>query len=129
MAQKIHRLNAEFALVRVNGEPKLIQTLKQDPKVRQMILFRLTKHQQIVHVNEQEGKVGAKDVHHALEGVAGVPETKRSPQKLVQAKRSYADRLGNVIRVHRDLVVTLNEVQLGEDGRASQFLHKIVDVR
>ena len=56
----------------------------------------------------------------------------RSPkghvQPLESAKRRDNTGLGNVRLVHRDLVIALHEVQLGEDGATGQAASEVVDV-
>ena len=58
-------------------------------------------------------------VHEALEGLGGIPQTKRHTLEL-RAQRGGYGRLGYVYRLHRDLVVCPHKVNLAEDGSTSQ---------
>ena len=82
----------------------------------------------VVQVDENEGQVDAQPVHHALEGVASVPEAKGHGKPLEQTKGGDDRGLGDVPLGHGDLVVPLDKVQLGEVAATVQPIGEVVDV-
>ena len=59
------------------------------------------------------------EVHETLERLCCILQTKRHAEKFPQPKRGDDSRLGYVIWVDRELVVALDQVNLGEASGAS----------
>ena len=72
----------------------------------------LGEDQDIIHVDER--KLTQDTIHHVLKGVTSVSESKGHPQKLENSKGSDDSSLLNVLRGHRNLIIPLLKVQLGE---------------
>ena len=68
----------------------------------------------IIQVNKTKGKVTKYIIHHSLERLSCAPKAKREKQELEQAKRSNNSSLDNILISHRNLIVPLLQVQLGE---------------
>jgi hypothetical protein len=64
----------------------------------------------------------------ALKGIAGVSEAEWHPQILEQTKRRGYRRFGDVVRIHRHLVVPLAKVNLAEDVAAGCLHRKVLHV-
>ena len=75
----------------------------------------LTGHQNVGKVDEQEWQVDEDCIHHPLESLGRVLETKRHVEELEQTEQGDVGRLGDVIRMHGNLVVPADEVHLAED--------------
>ena len=89
----------------------------------------LTGDEDVVQVYETEPKVSQHLIHHALERLSIISEAKRHPTVLKEAERCCHSRLHDVLLLHRDLVVPLSEVELGEHRAASQSGHQVPNVR
>jgi hypothetical protein len=89
----------------------------------------LAEDEDIVEVHEDEGYTIKNPIHHPLERLGRIPKAERHLQKLVEAKRGHNRRLEDVRGRHRNLVVTLNEVQLREHCAAVQIITEILYVR
>ena len=61
----------------------------------------------VVEVDEHKVQPSTNPVRHALKGVASIAQTKRHNHKLPETEGGDDRRLGNISRVHVDLVVTL----------------------
>ncbi|XP_051881846.1 X-ray repair cross-complementing protein 5 isoform X2 [Pristis pectinata] len=64
-------------------------------------------------VYEDEVKVTPDRVHQSLEGQSSILEAKGHPDKFKEAERCDQRCLCNVVRMHRDLVIAADEVDLG----------------
>ena len=82
----------------------------------------------VVKVDEDEGQARQHPVHHPLEGRASVVESEGHLHELEQSKGRDDGGLGDVIREHLHLVVTLDEVQGGENVGASHVVGEVPDV-
>ena len=82
-----------------------------------MCLLIQAGHQNVVWVDEDEGKTAENPVHEALERHASILQPKWHPQELEKAKWSDEGHLLHVRGVDQDLVVALLQVELAEDGR------------
>ena len=72
----------------------------------------------IVHPGKGGLAVSNSSIHVPLKGWPRIPQTKRHPLVLEQAKGGGDGGLLHVCRVHRDLVVPLPQVDLGSWRRS-----------
>ncbi len=72
----------------------------------------------VIHPGKSGLAVSNSSIHVPLEGWTRVPQTKRHPLLLEQAEGGGDGGLLYICRIHRDLVLPLPQVDLGEDGAA-----------
>ncbi len=77
-----------------------------------MLLQGLAGHNDVNKVDEDEGKSGQNPVHHPLESTSSIPQAKWQAQKLKEAKRGDDGSLRNVIWMHKNLKITLSQIDL-----------------
>jgi hypothetical protein len=77
-----------------------------------------TRDKDVVQVDEAVGQAIKNPIHHTLKSLGGIPQAKRHPQELEQAERCHNSRLGNIILIHRYLIISLNKVHFRKN-RAS----------
>ena len=85
-------------------------------------------HQDVVEVDENKTKVLADGVHEALEGLGSIFEAERGSQEFVQPKGRYHCHLVDILGRHRDLVVTSDEVHLGENPTTVELSREVLKV-
>ena len=68
-------------------------------------------------------------IHKDLKRFTSVAKSKRHPQELVNPKGGDDDSLLNVYRSHRDLVITLLEVEFREHRRTVNLRGEVSDVQ
>jgi hypothetical protein len=86
-------------------------------------------YQNVVDVAKGKGEASQHLVNHPLEGLACVPQTKRHADEFKQAKRRDDRHFLHVLRRHRDLMISLLQIELGEDVAALQAASKVVHPR
>jgi hypothetical protein len=86
-------------------------------------------YQNVVDVAKGEGEASQHLVHHPLEGLARVPQSKWHADEFNQAKRRDDRRFLHVRRGHRDLMIFLLQIELGEDVAALQAAREVVHPR
>ena len=94
-----------------------------------MSVFIRTKDQNVIDVNKAEYKVTYDLIHHSLESVPGIPETKGKAEKLERTEWCDDRHFLNVILVHRYLIIPLVEIQLGENCESRDSGGEIRDIR
>ncbi len=125
MTQKFHSCYSKDTLLAVDDQGGIAEPLEEDPKMLEMLLFRVAGNNDVIQVYEDEVQTTQNPVHVSLESVAGISESKSHPEELPQSKRRNDGRLGNVGGVHADLMVAFPQVHLGEDDTAFQPLCKV----
>ena len=129
VAEKINGLLAKGALGRVDHQSKLPQALAILLEMDKMLLHVGAGDEDVVKVNEDEAQPSTNPVHHALKRVARIAQAKRQDHKLPETEGGDDRRLGNICRVHVDLVVALDEVQLRKHRLTTKSLGEILDMR
>jgi hypothetical protein len=114
VAQEVQGLHPELALLTVDDKSGRLEPLKDVGDVQEVLLAGRTADEDIVEVGEGWGAVRHDPVHEALKRIARISHAKRHAGILVQPEGSDDRRLGNIGGVHRDLVVSLAEVDLRE---------------
>ena len=84
--------------------------------------------QQVVQVDKAEGQATQYLIHEALEGLRGVAKAKWHSNEFEEAKWCDDCGLGDVVRVHGDLVVRPDEVNLRKDGAARELRSEVLNV-
>ena len=84
----------------------------------QMLTHGAAANNHIVQVHKDEVEASQDAVHQPLERVPGVPEAERHPKEFEESKRSGDGSLWNITRIHKDLMISLAQVHLAEDGAA-----------
>ncbi len=98
----------------------VMQAGEEETEVLLVLVLVAAGHQDVVQVHKGKVQSSADVVHQALEGLSGVAQTKRHAEELKEVERSDDGSLGDILWSHRDLVVAANQVDLGENVRASQ---------
>ncbi len=98
----------------------VLQVAEDFAEVAEVLIQVLAGNQDVVQVCVAEWKPAQKLVHEALEGLGGIPQTKRRTGELKQPKGCGYGCLGYVCRLHGDLVVCPHKVNLAEDCSTSQ---------
>ncbi len=93
-----------------------------------VLLVGTTGHLKVVLEGEKEGQLVLDPIHFALEGVAGIAETKRHPGVLEQTKWSSDGCFADVIWMHGDLMIPLPQINLAENFATSRNVFKIQHV-
>jgi hypothetical protein len=75
----------------------------------------------VIHPGKSCLEVSNSFIHVPLEGWPRIPQTKRHPLKLKQDEGGGDGGLLHICWIHRDLVVPLPQVDLGEDGAARRL--------
>jgi hypothetical protein len=84
--------------------------------MEEVLLTGGAENEEIIKVNEQEGKGTKKGIHEALESLGSVFKAKRHEIELKETKGSYYCCLGDVVFLHRNLIITLLQIQFGKNG-------------
>jgi hypothetical protein len=108
VAQVLQLLYAPHALLSVYHQLVVLKSLQDLPHVDNVLLV-------------VPDAVSNGSIHVLLEGRPCIPQTKGHPLVLEQAEGGIDGSLLLVRRVHRDLVVSLPQVDLGEDGAARRL--------
>ena len=86
------------------AQVRVLAVAEYFPQMDLVLLFCLAADQDVVQVGK--GTVlTCQALEALLEGFAGIPHPKAHPGVLEEAKRGGEGRLGDVLRVHRNLVV------------------------
>ena len=105
VAKEGHLSLSKKALGQVHHQNKGPQSLEDQAEVANMGGKIRAGDEDVVQVDEDEWQVYDQPVHHALEGVASVPEAKGHGKPLKQTKGGDDGGFGNVPLGHGDLVV------------------------
>ena len=84
-----------------------------------------TGNQKIIKIYEHEGKRPENRVHQALECLSTILQPERHSKKLGSSERGHNGRFWDMVRMHRNLVVCLCQVDLGKDGTTPEPGSKI----
>ncbi len=93
-----------------------------------MLFSRWTENEEIVKVNEKEGKGTEEGVHEALEDLSGIFEAKWHEIELEEAKGGYYCCLWDVVFLRRYLIITLLQIQFGKDGGTMKMSRQVLEV-
>ena len=104
----------------VDLDTMVLQAAEDFTEVVEVLIQVLAGNQDVVQVRVAEWKATKNLVHEALEGLGGIPQTKRHTGELKQAERCVHGSLGYVCRLHGDLVLCPHKVNLAEDSSTSQ---------
>ena len=96
----------------------VLEAVEQDHEVLFMFFGSLACHQDIVQVHQQEVQVLEDGIHQSLESLGGVLKPERHAEEFKEPERGDHGRLGHVIGVDRNLVITTDEVDFTEDDLA-----------
>ena len=77
-------------------------------------------HQDVVQVHKTEGEPSSNPVHQSLKGLCRILQAKGGSDELKTAKGCGDGGLGDILGVHRDLVVAPDQVHFGKDGATGQ---------
>ncbi len=121
VTQVLQLLDAPHALLRVYHQPVVLKSLQDLPHVDNVLLMVPAEDDNIIRPGKGGLAVSNSPVHVPLEGQPRIPQTKRHPLVLEQAEGGGYGGLLHVRRIHRDLVVPLPKVDLGEDGAARRL--------
>jgi hypothetical protein len=116
VAQAINLWDSKGTLGRVDAEAIGGQHIKDLLKVEEVLLSGWAENEEIIQVNEKEGKGAEKGVHEALESLGSIFEAKRHEIELEEAKGSFYCCLWDVVFLHGHLIITLLQVQFGKNG-------------
>ena len=94
----------------------LLQLTQDLLQMRGMFLMRLAGDQHVIEVHEGVLEASQDLIHHPLECLACISQTKGHPEKFEEAKRSDDHSFWDILFCHWYLVITLPQIQLGEDG-------------
>jgi hypothetical protein len=78
--------------------------------MQEVLLSCGTENEEVVKVDEKEGKGTEKGVHEALESLGGVFKTKWHEIKLEKAEGGNYCCFWNVVFLHRHLIITLLQI-------------------
>ena len=87
-----------------------------------------TGDEQVVQVDKAERQAAQYLIHEALEGLRGVAKAKWHSNEFEEAKWRDDCGLGDVVRVHGDLVVRPDEVNLRKYSAARELRSKVLNV-
>ena len=85
-----------------------------------MLLHGPAGNQYVVHIGKDKVQACQDPVQESLKALASIPKTKRHANELEKTKRSNHRCFWNILRANRHLVITLPQVNLGEDGAAGK---------
>ena len=104
-----------------------MQAVEQGDQVLFVLILVLAGNQDVIEINKEEIQILENRVHKPLKSLRCILQTKRHPEVFEQAKRGDYRRLGYILGVNWDLVITPDKVHLTKDGFSSQIRGKIVD--
>ena len=84
--------------------------------------------EQVVQVDKAEGQATQYLIHEALEGLRGVAKAKWHSNEFEEAKWCDDCGLGDVVRVHGDLMIRPDEVNLRKDGAVRELRSEVLNV-
>lgn len=112
MPQKLNTFQKEGALALLQVELVLLQTIKYQLQITTMLLHIPTKNKYIIKIDKdtciKEVKEGS--IHGPLEGTRRIAQPHRHNSVLKGAIPRAKRCLKCILRVHRELVVTIPEV-------------------
>ena len=112
MAEETEGWFAEQTLLQVEDEAGRLELVEQLLEVVPVFFLVSACHQNVVQVDEGEGKTLADCVHQPLEGLGGVFKPKGSPQKFEKSEWGDNSSLVDVFRGYGNLVISMDQVDL-----------------
>ena len=112
MAEETEGWFAEQALLQVEDESGRLEPVGQLLEVVPVFFQVSACHQNVVQVDEGEGKTLADGVHQLLEGLGGVFKPEGGPQKFEKSERGDNGGLVDVFRGYGNLVISTDQVDL-----------------
>jgi hypothetical protein len=105
MAKKLDFLDCKLALLSIddNDQDSRLKAAENLLHILLMLLQGLAGHNNVILVDEDDGKFDQNPVHHPLEGTSSIPQAKWKAQKFKEAKSSDESRLRYVIWMHKNL--------------------------
>ena len=120
MAEELHFSLGQGTLLWVQNEAVLPKALKNCPQVLKMFFDCSGEDEDIVDVHRAEGQVPQDHIHRPLEGGPSVAEPEAGEVEREGTEGRRHGGLRYIFRGHRNLIIALGEVQLGEDLGAVQ---------
>ncbi len=94
-----------------------------------MILKVGTGDKNVIQINKNEGESLENVVHEALEHLGGVAETKRHLEEFIESEGSDYCCFWDIFRMERNLVITFNKIQFGENSGIMEIGGEIMEIR
>ncbi|XP_032889029.1 uncharacterized protein LOC116980683 [Amblyraja radiata] len=115
-------------LAEVDSQAMLTEPLTELPEVGTMLLPRAAGHQDVVEVHRNKLEAVSHPVHQPLECLRSVLKAEWHPHELVQPERRDDCRLGYILQVDRDLVITSYQIRFGAYSSPGQMGVEVLDV-
>jgi hypothetical protein len=112
MTKELDFPHCKLTLLTIDDQSSSSETAENLLHILLVLLQGLAGHNDVIKVDEHEGKTGQNPVHHPLEGTSSIPQAKWKAQKLKEAKRGDDGRLRNVIWMHKNLKITFSQINL-----------------
>ena len=112
MAEETEGWFAEQTLLQVEDEAGRLELAEQLLEVVPMFFLVSACHQNVVQVDEGEGKTLADGVHQPLEGLGGVSKSEGGPQKFKKSERGDKSGLVDVFRGYGNLAISTDKADL-----------------
>ena len=119
----------EDAFVVAEDETSGTETFKDQMQVAPVFFSGRGEDEDVIDVGNAEGEIAEDGVYHPLEGGTSVAKVKTGVVESAGAKGRGDGGLRDVVWMHGDLVVALQEVQFGEYLRPVEVGCDVCDVR
>ena len=87
-----------------------------------------TGHQNVVEIDKHKGKTTEEMIHEPLESLSSIAEAKRHFGEFKKTERSDNGSFGNIGGGDRNLVITLHQVQFGENRGAMETGGEVMEI-
>ena len=114
MAQEVDLLGPEDTFVMSEDETSGAEAFKEQMQVASVFFSGKEEDEAVIDVGDTEGEIVEDGVYHPLKGGTKVAKAKTGVVESVGAEGHGDGGLWNVIWMHGDLIVALQEVQFGE---------------
>ena len=111
MAQEVDLFGPEDTSVMAEDKAGRAETFKDQVKVKPVLFSIGGEDEDVIDVGDAEGEIAEDGVNHPLKGGTSIRKAKTGVVEGVGAKGHADGGLRDVIRMHVDLVVALQEVQ------------------
>ena len=128
MTEKVQRRDSELAVLQIDDDAVVREKLEHLAQVLKVSRRIQADNEQIVQVHETEQQATKDLVHETLKRLRCVAEAERHADELEEAEGSDDSGLRDVVRVYGDLVVSPNEVDLGENRASRDLCYEVLDV-
>ena len=125
VTQEIHFLGSEDTFIMAEDEASGAETFEDQVQETPVLLGGGGEDEDVIDIGDAEEKIAEDGVYHPLKDSTSVAKAKTGVVEGVGAEGRGDGSLRDVVWVHGDLVVALQEVQLGEDlGQSEPDLHR-----